>query len=99
MVHANGGDDDFDAIDVVFHSSLDQVIEISDLLRAYLPGDQIGDHVDIGPHGDQECSRLKIFRGGGREGEGAGVFIYPQAHNGCFFRRDGDLSLSYDFYQ
>ena len=65
VIHGNAGYHNVDAVNGIAHRGLDQIIEIAHLFRADLPGDQVGDHVDVCARRNEESGRLQIFRGGG----------------------------------
>ena len=86
----DAGHDDLDPVDVQAVGGLDEVVQQGDLLRVELARDEVGDHVQVRALREQEGPCEEIPLGGGREGEGAGVLVEPQAHDGGLVRAQRD---------
>ena len=90
------GHDHLDAPHVEAGGVFQEVVEEGHLLGVQLPGDNLGDHVEVGPLAEEKAAGFKILGRGGRKGKGTRILENPQGHDGGLRGGQGEAPLPDD---
>ena len=90
------GQDHLDAPHVEAGGVFQEVVEEGHLLGVQLPGDDLGDHVEVGPLAEEKGAGFKILGRGGSKGEGTRILKNPQGHDGGLRGGQGEAPLPED---